>query len=363
MIKKNMTNETTLGKIYYLQLIIMLVIAAFTNYSYFGVQKYIYYISITLSFVLFILYFLLQNVTISEIVMLSYLFCLLLIGLYYDNFMCICISIFSSSFIFFDSIDIFKIYGSAHLIVVILSLVLCLIGELPFFSSNGFVMGFAHKNTVGYFLCSAIIYILFLLNRKKILSFFIFLVFSVILFEIVQDRTATFILILFYFLNITKIVDKNKIIQKIIIILPILFIGISNFLIKNYFNHWWINNNLNNILSGRLYYWQYYWSMFNPKIIPQRLILINTPPFDGIFSSGPLTLGILVFSSLILIIIYGTYLLLKLHNSIILNYVVMLLCFGFTENIVFDSSVCCLLPILILVITKKNQIKDIKITY
>lgn len=353
------------SKLYFLFYKVILVLFFITTNLHFfssipfGKIKYLYYFFLFVSLILFMGSYLLISVdsyrikvSLCLIALIIYGYCFKDYSILYAMLYCLLLSVFNIK-------SIIKLTFIANLVTFILLSLLSLFGILPLFYDNGksgttiysgLLLGFSFKNTTGYFLLFLIL-TLGIFSIKKI--YVLILTFISVYFEfiLIKDKTAAIILAVFF---VVYLFDRQKevsnTLDKILKYIPVLLAIISLVLVRLWNNGSNLINQINELLSGRIYIWNMEWTLHKPKIWPQAIGIGNffdmniKIPLDGFFALSPLQDGILYYIFVIVILILAIHKLSIRRDSHILTSFIFLVVCGFTEMIPL-SSISWLLPI------------------
>lgn len=266
-------------------------------------------------------------------------------------------------FFFLDSINIIKIYLWNLLVTFIITAFASLIGIFPLKADGFYVFGFGYKNRIGFIIFSISLYIFVLTILKyknkiatRIGYFLLFL--TVFIEQMLQDRTASILLMLFiiiYGIHLLKL--NNAIIKILIVSLPLILIIVSLYLTFNFSKYQWIYK-LNDWLSWRIGLWNNDWNMFHLSLFPQHINsyfsyitdygqFMTITALDGYFALGVLQHGIIFFVLSILALMQMLFFGLQNMNKqqeVIVCMVVIFILYSFSETIPVISYLCFLFP-------------------
>lgn len=261
------------------------------------------------------------------------------------------------------------IYGISQFIVFFLNSLLAFMGIRELYGYKSVIFGFGEKNAAGYYLFTVSLIIFKLLKKKnKIYNLLFLIMVFLIEFFVINDRTIAFLMVIFYLLYVFNIYPKNIITKVFTSLLPIFLTLLSLFLIKHYGQYNWINE-VNNLLSNRIELWNYFWQYYKPQIFPQSANLfstnnlINLLPFDGVYASGLIRLGYILYLFIMLLQMYAIYHSSNLNNKQDDNFLFcVLIClslYGFTEANAFNGVACFLVPYLISIFSYRDYKNNI----
>lgn len=249
------------------------------------------------------------------------------------------------------------------------SFVLSIFSIIPIVQYKNIIFGFSNQNTTGYFLFIILISWLIIKKTRIGLKELLLSVFFILVeFFIFDDSTACVVFIIFLFLfilnNNNNRLSDSHILHMFIISLPFLLLIISLILATGFSNSKF--SQLNSLLSNRLYNWSHYLTYYNFHLYPQNIDTIevnstiyglpaNVLAFDNAYLFYLLYLGTIQFILILLMISLAIKKTLKNHFYIQTFFIVVLLVFGFTENIAFTVQVSPLLPLSISILNYNRE--------
>lgn len=242
-------------------------------------------------------------------------------------------------------IYIYKYLSASQLIFGILA---AMFGFLPMYNSKtgSFTFGFVNENMTGMILAVFALCIFFknngefIVNRLNVLFLICVLFIEKFLFN---DSTALVMIISFFVFLITKkTIRRVKLIQFVCIITP-LILAIFSFYVSYTFSITsanWISK-LNDLLSARIYIWNYYASNYPLTLFPNNW-QINAKIFSGYFDGAYIYLGLFQGKIWLTIIVLGLCLanfrLIRHNNFVILAFMLAFEIAGFSENVLININ-------------------------
>ncbi|MBD5807111.1 hypothetical protein [Limosilactobacillus walteri] len=240
---------------------------------------------------------------------------------------------------------IYKYLSASQLIFGIFA---AMVGFLPMYNSKtgSFTFGFVNENMTGMILAVFALCIFFKNDGEFIVNKLntLFLI-GVVFVEkfLFNDSTAIVMILSFLILFIAKkTIRRVKLIQLICIITP-LILAIFSFYVSYAFSITsanWINK-LNNLLSARIYIWNYYASNYPLTLFPNNW-QINNKIFSGYFDGGYIYLGLFQGKIWLAIIVLGLCLanfkLIRHNNFVILAFMLSFEIAGFSENVLININ-------------------------
>lgn len=251
-----------------------------------------------------------------------------------------------------DVIDVYMYSLGATLVINFLYAIIN--NNIHNIQGEGFSFGFSNQNTTSFFL--ALFLILLIIHRSKpygnfrlslenICFLLIGLVLNIVFFN---DLTVSIFLIVFLTLNLIspKFFDL-KITKFLVIIVPFLLIFLTLFLANNYnpLVNWMVK--CNDLLSGRLNIWNYYFSRMPIQLISHNELFviswgINYTPhqgaFDGSYAYLLYVFGYLFSALYVCGLSLCNYKLIKYKKYSIFVLLIALELVGFSENQMFSYA-------------------------
>lgn len=242
-------------------------------------------------------------------------------------------------------IYIYKYLSASQLIFGIFA---AMIGFLPMYNSKtgSFTFGFVNENIIGMILAVFALCIFFknsgefVVNRLNILFLIGVLFVEKFLFN---DSTALVMIISFFvFLIAANGIRKVKSIQFVCVIIP-LILAIFSFYVSYAFSITSVNwiSKLNDLLSARIYIWNYYTSNYPLTLFPNNW-QINTKIFSGAFDGGYIYLGLFQGKIWLAIIVLGLCLvnfkLIRHNKFVILAFMLAFEIASFSENVLININ-------------------------
>lgn len=278
-----------------------------------------------------------------------FLFLLLILVIF--KFSYIAFSIFSLGIAFSNIQPSHTVYMYKYLVGIqlVISFVAANLNFLPMYNyrTGSLTFGFINENITGMLLAVFGLCIFFkcdgefAINRLKIMLLIVILVLEKFLFK---DSTALVMIISFYiflFLFKNKF-SKVKVIQLICVFMPIILATLAFYVSYNFslLSSNWITK-LNDILTERIYIWNYYVSNYPLTLFPNNW-QTNNGIFNGYFDGGYIYLGIFQGKIMLTIITLG----LCLANFELIvqrkfGLLAIMLAFevaGFAENVFFNIN-------------------------
>lgn len=267
------------------------------------------------------------------------------------NFSYFAISIFSFGIAFSNirlnnTIRMYKYLAAIQLIVGLAS---AFLGLLPMknYRTGVLTFGFINENITGMLLAVFVLCMFFrdgreiFVNKLNLLLLIIVLITEKFLF---RDSTVLIMIILFFvFILIFKSkLGKNRITKIISILLPIVLTIISFYVSYNFSSASsnWITR-LNEILTERIYIWNYYVSNYPMTLFPSKWI-INNNIFNGAFDNIYIYLGLFQGKVMLAITVIGLCIanlkLIKQREFGILAFMLAFEIAGFSENALFNIN-------------------------
>lgn len=271
--------------------------------------------------------------------------------------------VFAVLFFFLDEISIVRIYLWSLIVVFIITSISSLSGLLPVRADGYLVLGFGYKNRIGFIIFSIAVYlfsIIKLRDNSKLGTLVgnCILIFTAIFEQLVQDKTALMLIILFMMMYNFHIFRINNVILKLSsVCLPVILTILSLFLAFNFSKYQWILK-LNDLLSWRIGLWNNDWGMYHISWFPQNINsffsyvtsygqYLTITATDGYFALGILQNGIIFFVVSIIALMYMVFYNFKNVDNkkeIILCLSIIFMLFSFSENIPLLGYLCFLFP-------------------
>jgi len=268
--------------------------------------------------------------------------------------------------------QVIKVYYLANTICLVTTSILSLLGLSPIRNVVDGVIsfGFANENTLGLFtLLISLFYTLEIFVLKRETRYFywkiIFIVFFVLLNNFVTgDRTVILIFLVFiFFIGIFKL--KNKFLIFILKFFgtacPIFLTYISYFFSKNYDSSNFYYS-LNNLLSNRIYMWNWYYHKIPISWYPSYLKIDQFDfwgTIDGSYAYLIFQSGLVTTLIVCLLLVYCNILLLKNNKNYIFCLLISLEIGAFSEDILQSPAIVLVMTFAVLTLYPK-WIKDSK---
>lgn len=344
-----------LHDIFLCQLIILLIVAQLQASSYilFGV--------IIITFILFFVSEFKVKFKKNGLLIAIVIFCLVIDVYFMHNSMNVTLLIIILS-VSLSTNELIKVYGFSQIITLVYTASLAFLGLRQLYNVQDGVLelGFRQKNLAGYyiFVISFIIF-KFLKNKGILKNILALLILFSIEYFLIKDRTASYLIVLFFIVFEYGLIAKNKISMIVISLLPIVLTFFSLFLAENIWNYTWISK-FDYILTSRIQLWAYYTNAYSISWLPQNITtsfhsMYGSIPFDNAYLYYLLNEGLLQFSLIIILIVCALYLACKNKDIFIFSMLITLILYNFTEMIGFDAKDSILLPLSFLLLIKRNN--------
>lgn len=289
----------------------------------------------------------------------------------FNNFFSVPILV-ALAFINYTPWQVIKGYYLANMICLVITSILSLLGLSPIRNVVDGVIsfGFANENTLGLFtLLISLFYTLEIFVLKRETRYFywkiIFIVFFVLLNNFVTgDRTVILVFLVFiFFIGIFKL--KNKFLIFILKFFgtacPIFLTYISYFFSKNYDSSNFYYS-LNNLLSNRMYMWNWYYHKIPISWYPSYLKIDQFDfwgTIDGSYAYLIFQSGLVTTLIVCLLLVYCNILLLKNNKNYIFCLLISLEIGAFFEDILQSPAIVLVMTFAVLTLYPK-WIKDSK---
>lgn len=243
--------------------------------------------------------------------------------------------------------DIVRIYKYLAITQLLFGFIFSILGPLPMknYVTGVFTFGFVNENMTGILLA---VFVLceFFKNDGQVpfnkLDLLLLIVVLAIENFLLRDSTAFIMIILFcvFIFFFKSRLGKNKIFEFICIFLPLILVILSFYVSYNFNTASWINK-LNDVLSGRIYIWNYYVSNYPLTLFPSGW-QINNSIFDGAFDNVYIYLGVFQGKLMLAVTILGlciaNHKLVKQNEFGILAFMLVFEIAGFSENVLFNFN-------------------------
>lgn len=270
--------------------------------------------------------------------------------------------------------QVIKGYYLANMVCLVITFLLSLVGLSPMRNVMDGVIsfGFANENTLGLFtLLISLFYVLELFTLKRETRYFyekmIFIVFFILLNNFITGDRTVIIVFLFFILFIGIFKLKNKFFTFIIkffgTVCPILLTYMSYLFSKNYdnSNFYYL---LNNLLSNRMYMWNWYYHRIPISWYPSYLKIDQFNfwgTIDGSYAYLIFQSGLVTTLIVCLLLVYCNFLLLKNNENYIFCLLISLEIGALSEDILQSPAIVLVMTFAILTLYPR-WIRDSKHT-
>ena len=344
-----------LHDIFLYQLIILLIVAQLQ------LPNYILFVVIVSTFILFFVSEFNFKLTKNSLPMIVVICCLLIDVYFRHSSMIVTLLIITLS-ISLSTNELVKVYGSSQIITLVYTVSLAFLGIKQLYNGQDgvFEFGFRQKNLAGYYVFVISFLIFKFLKDKGILKniFALLILFSVEYF-LIKDRTASYLIVLYFVIFEYRLIPKNKRSMTIISLLPAVLTFFSLFLAENISKYAWISR-FDYILTSRIQLWAYYINSYKILWLPQNITtsfhsMYGSIPFDNAYLYYLLNEGIFQYSFIIILVVCALYLACKNRDIFIFGMLITLVLYNFTEMIGFDAKSSILLPLSFLLLVQRNN--------
>lgn len=321
-----------------------------SQFQYWGLNKYQYFLWLCMFF-LFVYCFFKYSLSRTVLMRLLILLIITIVLLLLKDYFFVQLFIFVIYSLYIDTKEIIKDYFYGIIFAVITVILLSYIGFFPMYTPGNYLLafGFNNPNTLG--LLITLIYLSGYLIFDKVNEIITLIVtMGIIYFTFfpLDDKTASITIFIFYILIHINVKGFNYFIKWITIIIPFVLFILAVFLsfyVEKY--NWTLR--LSSWLTGRPEIWAQYYSIYKVHLLPhdvqtfslsnyERNFFGNNTPllyrgFDGAYSSGLLTQGVIGIIILLIVISYYIYCLDVNKDRKLIIVFLSLLIFAFTESI------------------------------
>lgn len=261
--------------------------------------------------------------------------------------------VYCLAFIHLTPYQTIDVYRKGILYAVSINLVLAILTH-NLYNLNGdtIALGFMNQNTAAYYIASIVILFSIyegengdLKTKKNTKWYFLLLVSLFITYVLFNDATATIFIILFEFVQyffFNSNILKNKIMDFIFCVLPFFLLYSSYWLAVNFnLGSSWMTR-LDQLLSGRINIWHYYFTRMPISLISTNRIFVvsawgsdYTPhqgAFDGTYAYILYIIGILFALIYVIGLAVCNYKLMKYNKLVLLALMLSLELVAFSEN-------------------------------
>ena len=270
--------------------------------------------------------------------------------------------------------QVIKGYYLANMVCLVITFLLSLVGLSPMRNVVDGVIsfGFANENTLGLFtLLISLFYVLELFTLKRETKYFyekiIFIVFFILLNNFITGDRTVIIVFLFFILFIGIFKLKNKffifIIKLFGTVCPLLLTYMSYLFSKNYDNSNFYYS-LNNLLSNRMYMWNWYYHRIPISWYPSYLKIDQFNfwgTIDGSYAYLIFQSGLVTTLIVCLLLVYCNFLLLKNNENYIFCLLISLEIGALSEDILQSPAIVLVMTFAILTLYPR-WIRDSKHT-
>lgn len=296
----------------------------------------------------------------KKITALSILFALMLVYLVKQDTTVVILFGYLALSLSVDLKKLFKLYFLGIGIGVLIVCGLSLIGVLPIIGNSigMYSFGFDNPNTLGFYLLELFL-LYFVLYVKKINIKFTFLFVLLMIFEneILDDKTASVLLVLVVILiSLKKIINrlnKSSVFKFLIALFPVFLFGLTIWIAKNYLNYSWMVD-LNSLLSTRPYFWNLYYNTQQISLFGFNFLEIGQGTLDNAYLNYLLIHGALCFTVVMFILCVGLYKSAGNEDPFVLMILIILLVFSFVETMPFRPFQSILLPLAFCIIFSES---------
>ncbi|NRO18922.1 hypothetical protein IMAU30120_01515 [Lactobacillus helveticus] len=344
-----------LHDIFMYQLIILLVVAQLQISSY--ILLGVIALTVTL---FFISEFKLRLTTNSLPIII--VFCCLIIDMYFRHSSMIITLLIILLSVSLSTNELIKIYGISQVITFVYTAGLAFLGIRQLYDGQGyfFEFGFRQKNLAGYYIFVISFLIFHFLKNKGVLkNLTALLILFFVEYFLIKDRTASYLIVLYFIIFEYRLIPKNKISMTLISSLPVVLTFFSLFLAENISRYAWISR-FDYILTSRIQLWAYYISSYKILWLPQNITasfhsMYGSIPFDNAYLYYLLNEGLFQYCLIIALVVYALYLACKNEDIFIFSMLFTLVLYNFTEMIGFDAKSSILLPLSFLLLIQRNN--------
>lgn len=317
------------------------------NYNHLSTLTHLSFFIVLAIFFISLLFDLFKTFIVYDYIYICFLF--LLIFFTKSSFVFSAVS-FALALMYISFNNVISIYTIVTIVQLIVGFITGISGITPMHDNltNILTFGFINENPFAMLLTYLSVYLLISFNGKSFSLhwqcnkvFFLLFVICVNVFYF-KDYTALFFLIflllVFYF---KKIITKWKIVQIMIVVLPIITAWFSFWAASHYssLSSNWLNM-LDKITSGRLNIWSYYSSHYTLQLFSNLKIddRIFNGTLDGSYIYIGFVYGIFILSVIVLGLVFANFRLLKNKQFLLLAFMISLEISGFSEALLVNMQ-------------------------